>query len=307
MAVSHYHLFTPACVLEAKGPDARGFLQGQFSNDLGPARQGDCVYGLWLDRKGKIVADSFVLCRADDDFLLISYYSDERRIRQRLEDYLIMDDVELRGLSAQSRGCSLWGERPVELLAKTDAPPPEPGRWKAYGDVVAFWGRRGAAPVLEVLEFSRGMPENRIDDMVTNLSRVGAAALSLSDLGRLAIEGKVPRIGIAFGDTDLPQELGLHEDAVSFNKGCYLGQEVMARLHSMGRARKGLVRARCAEQGALEIDPPIELRDADGKKQGQIRELSYSDRGALALAIVSLGYAGESLMAGDRTFVLERD
>src|SRR5882757_371348 len=86
--------YRPETLLRVTGEDAFGFLQGQFTNEL---RQppGNATYGLWLNQKGKILADSHVLRVAEKEFLIASVAAPVAVIRQRLEDYIVADDVVL--------------------------------------------------------------------------------------------------------------------------------------------------------------------------------------------------------------------
>ena len=80
--------------LEVRGEDAADFLQSQFSNDLRPFYEGQCTYGLWLDVKGKLVADSWVLCEGEEQFRIFSECCRSEHIQQKLEHHIIADDVE---------------------------------------------------------------------------------------------------------------------------------------------------------------------------------------------------------------------
>src|SRR5438876_590876 len=84
----------PAAWLRVSGTDAANFLQGQFTNELRGIDSRDAVYGLWLNVKGKVVADSFVLRgAAADEFWIGSYSSPAKTIVERLEGFVIADDV----------------------------------------------------------------------------------------------------------------------------------------------------------------------------------------------------------------------
>lgn len=285
-------------ILRANGPDTREFLQGQFSQDLSMLRAGELAYGLWLDRKGKILADSFVLCQGDQAFMIASYFCPEETIFNRLDDYLIMEEVEIERATLGSCGLTVWGDEALSMVVShLEVDLPEKGGFVSSGPVVAFWGQRGAEQCLEILGTgSNG--ENAVSEILEKVEAAGSRALSEWDLDRMAIEGVLPRIGRGFGDADLPQEIGLEKTAVSFNKGCYLGQEVMARLHSMGKARKRLQRV--SIEGANtsnEVTLPLDLLDEDGKKQGVLRAAAYSKSGGNGLAIINLRFSGSVLQS----------
>lgn len=297
MGASKFHIFKPGCVIEAKGPDTLGFLQGQFSNDLSKAADGGAVYGLWLDRKGKILADSFALRRTDESFLLASYASGEELVMGRLSDYLIMDEVELAGASGRYVGRALFGEAIAAARERLGIALPEKDGWRDEAGLIVFWGRRGSEECLEILFDVACFGEGALAEFDATLEAEGAQRVGDEAMLALSVRSGVPRIGREFGGSDLPQELGLDRDAVSFRKGCYLGQEVMARLQSMGRARKTLRRVEILGTEAL-LSIPADLLDENGKRQGALRAVVYSDDGGEGLAVISTGFKDAELTAG---------
>ena len=286
--------FEPACVLRVSGPDAARFLQGQFSNDLSHLDDFGSKFGLWLDRKGKIVADSFCLRRRGNSFLVISDYCPSKVVAKRLSDYLIMDEVEIEDQTEGSAGICFWSSDFEELARLSGLIVPDANTWHDGDGVTVFWGRRGKEKCLEVV-FSKLEDRDAMMGVIENASSI--QILEPEDLLRLSIAELRPRVGIDVGDRDLPQEVGLAENAVSFSKGCYLGQEVMARLHSMGRTRKRLVGVRTENVDTV-IETPQALVDAVGKKRGELRSrASLSDGHQIGLAVVSLDAGDELLTA----------
>lgn len=290
MGSSSVYFYRPACFLEATGSDTQQFLQGQFSNDLGKATRGDCVYGLWLNRKGKIVADSFALCDGAESFRLVSYYCSETVVRERLDHYLVMDEVELFGKASSSYGVAVWGDAISATVEALGISVPEKKSWSANESVSVFWGSRGNEEVLEIV-FSGADAAGEIERVREVAISNSYDLLSSEDLDRMAVVDLKPRVGLEIGSSDLPQEVELVDSAVSFNKGCYLGQEVMARIHSMGKARKGLVSIVC-ESDLENVDFPVNLLDSDARKRGSLRAVAKCSDGYVGIAIVSLASEG---------------
>lgn len=231
----------PACWLRVTGPDAAVFLQGQFTQDLRGLAHGQAIYGLWLTVKGKVLADSFVLSAgAPDAFWIGSYFSRASVVRDRLESHVIADDVTVADETALWSGLSVIGDGAEALLA---APPP---------GAVAFAGRRGAGEAVELL-FSGSAGEPDLE------AALRAAATPIDDVERerLRIAAGVPAIPVDVGPGDLPNEAGLETVAISYTKGCYLGQEVMARLKAMGQVRRRLLRVRSAVDGPSGLPAPL--------------------------------------------------
>jgi len=219
-----FYGYRPAAWLRVTGADAAGFLQGQFTNDLRLAAAGSAVYGLWLDQKGKVLADSFIgKGPGAEEFWVGSVASPGAEIRRRLEDYIIADDVIVEDASSEWSGVALLGEGTGGWLAGV----PRAG--------IAFRGRRSSEENWEWI-----FPSSAAAGVSAELA--GARELETVELERRRILAGIPSVPADIGPRDLPNEGGLDADAISYTKGCYLGQEVMARLKSKGRIRRRLRR-----------------------------------------------------------------
>lgn len=243
----------PAAWLRVAGPDAATFLQGQFTNDLRALERRSEVYGLWLTVKGKVLADSFVLRgTGEGEFWVGSYFSRAEAIRERLESHIIADDVTVEDLTSEWTGVSWLGDEPAPAMAPT------------MGGV-QFQGRRRAGGNLEWV-----FPRSQSDAVRASLAK--RRELTPEDVARLRIAAGIPAIPADVGPADLPNEAGLEADAISFTKGCYLGQEVMARLKAMGQVRRRLMRVRGDDARPTSLPLPLfngarqvgELRSAVG-------------------------------------------
>jgi folate-binding protein YgfZ len=275
-----WHRWDPAAWLRVSGPDALSFLQGQCSQDLRPLREGGAAatYGLWLSLKGKVVGDSFVLRgAAPDEFWVGSYFTPATTLLARLEAFLIADEVTLEDQTSAWTGLSLLSTEPKGPVAGPDAFRFK-GRRVAAGNV-EWVGRREIAAALPP-------PGRELD----------AAQMKL-----LRLDAGIPAIPEECGPADLPQEAGLEGAAVSFQKGCYLGQEVMARLKAMGQVRRQLWRV--AGEGNLIPAPGTALRGAEDRPVGEVRGTAPDGRGGwIGLAMISLLHAppdGRLLLPGD--------
>jgi folate-binding protein YgfZ len=259
----------PACWLRVAGEDAASFLQGQFTNDLRGLESGKSVYGLWLTLKGKILADSFILRGGHaNEFWIGSYFSPAATIAERLESHVIADDVAIEDVTTSMAGISLFGEMGWEAL-----------RARVGEEAFVFAGRRDQTPAMECVQSQRLA-------LLPWIEAIGAVEVGEEDLARRRIAAGIPAIPIDVGPTDLPQEAGLEAAAISFTKGCYLGQEVMARLKSMGQVRRRLWRVR-----GTGGNPPG-LPAAVFRNERQVGELRSAARdgegGWIGLAMVSL-------------------
>ncbi|MFT3868397.1 MAG: folate-binding protein [Nibricoccus sp.] len=271
--------YRPAAVLKVTGEDAFSFLQGQFTQDLRPCvEEGEVAYGLWLNHKGKVQADSFLLLRGSE-WWCVSLFSPAEDLRKHLEGFIIADDVTVENVTNDWAGICVLG-----------ASGPQAEAWaKACGGFVFEAGRRTGATSFEWLYRISG------DNAVDFLRAHGAAEIGAGDLERLRIEAAIPAVPRDIGQGDLPNEGALERDAISYTKGCYLGQEVMARLKSMGQVRRRLVRV--AGTGVVPVDLPAEIF-ADGKKCGELRSVVGTGEGFVGMAMISLpGVTGRRLLS----------
>jgi folate-binding protein YgfZ len=265
-----FYPYIPAAWLRITGGDASGFLQGQFTNELRGLTPAGASYGLWLNQKGKVLADSFVLPgAAAGEFWVGSLFSTAAVIRERLEAYVIADDVVIEDQTAGWAGVALIGGGAGAWLAAE----PRLG--------VTFPGRRTRGESCEWV-----FPAGHLAAVRARLVAAGMRELSASELDRLRIQAGIPAVPADLGPGELPNEGGLEADAISYTKGCYLGQEVMARLKSMGRVRRRLLRV--AGAGEKFPAPPAALF-LGARKVGELRSAAPDGAGGfVGLALLSL-------------------
>lgn len=270
--------FRPAAFIRVTGGDAASFLQGQFTNELRQA-PGSATYGLWLNQKGRVLADSHVLRLAENEFLVASAFSPAEVIRQRLEDYIIADDVMLGDETAAMHGLALWGAGGGALVADLMGGLPAPGRFSERDGVLAFRGRWLPGESWALLG-----PEARIAELRERLTGRAGPEASREQMGFARILAGIPSIPQDLGPGDLPNEGGLDETAISYTKGCYLGQEVMARLKNLGQVRRRLHVVR----GPGATPAPLTALYQGEKKVGEIRSAAGRGGEFAALAMLSL-------------------
>lgn len=260
--------YRPHAWLKVSGEDAATYLQGQFTNDLRPLSIGEAAYGLWLNQKGKVLADSFVIRGKEREFWVGSYFSSAATIRERLEAYVIADEVVIEDATSAWAGIAIIGSGSASIL----------GHIKYEGFV--FPGRRVLVDNVECV-----MPLAEIEKVHAGLMNAGAHEISAVDLEKLRIDSGIPAIPRDIGPGELPNEGGLESVAISYTKGCYLGQEVMARLKSMGQVRRHLIRV--AGEGNISALPAALFV---GKRcVGELRSAApYEAGGFIGIALVSL-------------------
>ncbi|HEY4248441.1 MAG TPA: folate-binding protein [Lacunisphaera sp.] len=270
--------FRPPTWLKITGEDVFGFLQGQFTNDLkGPP--GSATYGLWLNQKGKVLADSHVLRESENQFRVLSDYSSAATIVQRLEQYIIADDVVIEDQTDEVRGLVVrQNETGGELLAARLGALPDPGKFSQIDGGWIFRGRRSASENYEIIG-----SETVVAEWQKRLLAAGGTEVGPEEMELARISSGIPSVPQDIGPGDLPNEAGLEQEAISFTKGCYLGQEVMARLKNLGQVRRHLQRVR-GEGPAPKMGTPLFQGE---KKAGEIRSAVSSGEGFVALAMLT--------------------
>ena len=277
--------YRPAAVLKISGEDALTFIQGQFTQDVKPCETGACVYGLWLNQKGKVLADSWIFRENTDGiWWVISEHSPAAVIRERLEAYLIADDVTIEDQTGAWEAWAVIGEEGWQWLADCAGVVTENGRRvSATADRGWIWeGRRACEKSWEWLR-----PAGAGATQAEPTARAEADEISVEELERLRIAAGIPAIPRDVGPEDLPNEAGLEDVAISYSKGCYLGQEVMARLKAMGRVRRKLLRVDGENAADARMVLPADLFFGE-KRVGQLRSAVADGEGWRGLAMVSL-------------------
>lgn len=249
------------------GPDAFTFLQGQCTNDLRLIST-EPVYGLWLNQKARVLADSFVFRTAEHEFWVGSYFSAAQAIKERLEAYIIADEVTLEDRTASWAGLTVCGASAG--VSVTGAL-----RERRF----QLEERRGLDDAREWF-----LPVEEVDRVCGVLGR--AVELSPAEIERRRIAARIPAIPVDIGPGELPNEGGLEAVAISYTKGCYLGQEVIARLRSMGQVRRRLFLVRGS--GVL---PALPAPLFQGDRQlGELRSAAAAENGDgfMGLALLTL-------------------
>ena len=268
LAVIYYltdnDLTTASAVLRVRGPDANTYLQGQFTQELRLA-DGAAAYGLWLDQKGKVLGDSHVLRQADSEYLIVSFSSSAAQLLLRLQACLIADEVELVDESTNWTGVLLWG------AGVADMNPPAGG--------LVLPSRRAGLGGVQWL-----VPAQLSGDVTAELLKRAAVKSDRTGAELARLRAGVPAVPVDIGPRDLPNEGGLDEVAISYTKGCYLGQEVMARLKNLGQVRR---RLHLLQGGGVPPAPSTALYQGD-RKVGETRSAATDGDSFLTLAMLSL-------------------
>jgi tRNA-modifying protein YgfZ len=260
--------------LIVSGPEAPEYLQGQLTNDVEALAPGEGQYAALLDRKGHLQADMRVLRISAEEIWIDTEPEALAAARRHLEMYKIGREAAIAELTAKRAILSLIGPRSVEL-AGTAALPEHVNEATDIGGIACL--AVGTAAGIDLI--AKSTEADRLREALTG---AGAVEVGPEAAEVVRIEAGTPRFGAEMSTETMPAEAGIVERAVSFTKGCYIGQEPVARLHYKGRPNRHL---RGLELSAPAV-PGASL--ALGEKEvGRIGSACVSPaRGPLALAIV---------------------
>jgi folate-binding protein YgfZ len=269
--------------LDLAGPDRARFLHNLVTCEVRGLAPGRAVRGFFTQVKGGVLAD-VDLVELGDRFRLVLPEGRGAALRAHLEKYRIADRVEVAERTDLA-ALALRGAGAPELLAALGVAPPAPGeRVEARIGGVAAGVRREARGREPRFELECAAAEG--EALRAALERAGAgrdlAALSPAALDCARIEDGELRYGVDYGEENFPQETG-EESAVSYTKGCYLGQEVVARIQYRGGVQRLARGLRCA--GAPPAAGAALLYG--GRPAGRATSVARSPRlGAIGLALV---------------------
>ena len=262
-------------LLVVKGPEAAEYLQGQLTNDIEAIEPGDGAYAALLDRKGHMQADMRVLRPGEDLELLLDLEPEGLEAAKRhLQMYKIGREVEVDDESEAHTLLSLIGPRSVEI-AGTAALPENACETTTIGGAQCV--AVGTATGIDLI-FATANREGVRDTLLA----AGAVEVSPEAAEILRIEAGRPRFGAEMGTETMPAEAGIVEQAVSFTKGCYIGQETVARLHYKGKPNRHLRGLRFSAPAQ-----PGEVLRLGEKEVGNVGSAALSPAlGPVGLAIV---------------------
>ncbi|QEC48162.1 folate-binding protein YgfZ [Baekduia soli] len=252
------------------GDEAATFLDGQVSNATVDLAPGHGCYATLLTNKGRMLGDLRVLA-TDDGLLLLTERVALQALFDQLRRGLIGWRAELHKRTIELALLSLVGPRAEQVARAAGLPVPGPEEHAVDGMVV----RTDLG--LDVLP-----PAAEADATRRALLDAGATEVPEAVAEIVRIERGRPRYGVELDETVMPEEAGIVDRAVSFTKGCYIGQETVARLHWKGRPNR---RLRTLGLGAPAA--PGDAITADGREVGRVGSAVVSPRfGPLALALV---------------------
>lgn len=253
-------------VVALDGPDAAAFAQAQFANDVVALPQGNWQWNAWLTPKGRVIAVFALLKLGDDRILLLLPDADAGELATQLQRFVFRRKLKISALDGRQVGGALRKPDSVQSA-----------RIGFNGDSIELdYGDQGQARTLTIAA------TDELPDDAGLRARWAAHDL----------QAGLPRLPVDQREQWTPQQLSLERlQAFSVKKGCYPGQEIVARTHFLGKAKRGLV---LFESDAA-LEPGVEINDGE-RAVGSIVSVAYEPR-PLALAVLPLDRPPSQLYA----------
>ncbi|MBC7930123.1 MAG: aminomethyl transferase family protein [Rubrivivax sp.] len=265
--------------VEVSGGEAVQFLNGMVTNDVARLEEGAWMHAAFPNPQGRLVASVRVF-RTGGAFLFDTESATTERMLKTLERFTLAGDFRVRDVTGETALLSLQGERAVEIvrdaLGETAADVPR-------GRAVAAGFQNGEVTVARATHTA----EDGFDLFVSAADAVGlwnalvaarARPAGFDALEILRVEAGVPRYGVDASDANVVLEVVNEAEAVSYTKGCYAGQEIIARIHWRGHVAKKLTGLIFARETETATDARVRSCEESGREVGRITSTVFSPR-----------------------------
>lgn len=277
--------------IEVRGSEAVQFLNGLITNDVKTLEENSWMHAAFPTVQGRLIAEARVLRLRNDSYLFDTEAATRASVLKTLDRFSLAGDFHVKDLTSETTLLSIQGARSSEIMEATLSK--EAGQTKRGRVAAAEWKNQG----LHVIRATHTAEDGF--DIFTSASNAaslldaflaqGAQAVGADALEILRIEAGIPRFGVDMDETNVVLE-AVSDDAVSFTKGCYVGQEIIARIHWRGHVAKKLAGLSFDDHAEVKSGDPVTT--PDGKEIGRITSLTFSPRlnHSIALGYVKYDY-----------------
>jgi folate-binding protein YgfZ len=268
--------------LELHGGDRQRFLHNLCTNDIQKLQVGQGCEAFATTVQGKCLGHILVFCGVQS-LVVTTVPGQAEVLLPHWDRYLITEDVQLSDHSQDWGQLLMAGNQASRLLHAMTA------QWNLDQDCahqsfmldhMVVWARR--TPMTAAPTYLLACLRPHLPDLMARLVSAGATQCSLAALHMARVEHGFPWFGWDISDKNLPQEVNRNQRAISFQKGCYLGQETIARIDALGHVNRLLVGVRCESTDVPQVDAPILI---DGQNVGHVTSAAYSPRADAGLAL----------------------
>ncbi len=275
--------------IRVTGEDRARLLHALTTNHVEQMKPGDGIYVFFLSAQGRIQADAYVLC-FEDHFLLDTEPETRQPLIDHLDHYIIADDVALEDVTAETFSLGVEGPQASEVAGRCGlAAPHHRFSHVRWGDLFAAAISATGAHAVRIYGAVQ-----RKDETAAILEGEGAIAASAQDAEIVRVENFVPRYGCEITEHTLPQETQ-QTHAMHFQKGCYLGQEIVERIRSRGHVNRMLMGFRI--EPPITPPPPGTKLMLEGKPAGEVTSSTLSNNAVFGMAYVRVPGARSGAMA----------
>jgi folate-binding protein YgfZ len=273
------------------GADRKSYLHGLLTNDIAGLEAGQGCYAAYLTAQGRMIADLFVY-ELGDVILLTVPREQTASVLERLDQFIFSEDVQLGDATTAFATVAVIGPEAAAIVCRlTGVAESEMAALAEHGN------RRGELaghPVIitRISDAGEGgydlhVESAQADSLREVLRSAGVVALAPATAEAIRIEAGVPRFDVDMDTETIPLEAGIESRAISFSKGCYVGQEVIIRvLHrGHGRVARKLVGLRCESSSVPTADAIVTV---DGRDIGRVTSAAYSPALASPIALAYL-------------------
>ena len=260
-------------LIRVTGEDRARLLHAMTTNHIQQMAPGDWCYAFFLNAQGRILADANVLCR-EGEFWLDVEPGRREYLCEHLDKYIIADDATVEDVSGRYAMLGLEGPGAAALGVG------------GFREGITAAGGAGGRVYVE---------EGGREALVARWTSLGVAAADVEAVNTVRLENARPKYGVDVKETNLVQETKLMH-AVSFAKGCYTGQEIVARTHHLGRVKRRTMRFILSPG---ETPAPLAPLLLDGAKVAEVLMTAARPERVELLAVTSLEAAGKTLVTAD--------
>jgi folate-binding protein YgfZ len=282
-------------LLRVTGKDRLSFLNGLLTNEVLKLSEGVGVRSALLNTKARVLADLYLYAR-EDDLIIDTGDVPSARVRDVLDRFIITEDVRVGDVTEQFVHLTLQGpqvaETARELLGTTLAEL-KSLQHKMLGPTMIVNHDRTDQSGYDLI-----IPNDEAESVWQGFLLKGVTPIGQDALEILRLEAGYPKYGTDVDENIIILEAG-YRDAISFNKGCYLGQEVVARATHIGRVNKNLVQFQTSSD---HVPLPKSKINSNGKEAGYVTSAAFSPG---LKAVVGLGYAQRDFAKEGTQLVVE--
>ena len=271
--------------IEFTGHDASTFLQGMVTNDVLSLEDGQGKYATFLTRQGKIISDLY-LYKNKEKFQAILPPGENSNFISSIEQFIIMEEIEIEDFSDSFSMFGVFGPNASNFLEDYACLPISSHEYIKHENIEIIkelW--TGETGYLVIVQTEEAV------DLWKKLTAKGIQSAGLKAFESLTLESGIPLFGSELGPNINPMQAFIDKEAIDFEKGCYIGQEVIAKIKYIGQVNKGLVGIEISDEQVPEKNSKLLI---DKEEVGSITRSNFSPS---TNRIIAMGFVQKKAMA----------